>query len=98
MACRRGPRVSRAWSGGSTRAWRRLRAQVLDRDHHRCQATDPATGLLCEAPATTAGHILARELGGRDVPDNVRAECERHNYGGGARIARARRRRRAWSW
>lgn len=29
--------MSRAWKVGSTRAWRRIRAAVLDRDGHRCQ-------------------------------------------------------------
>ncbi len=28
--------ASRAWQGGSTRAWRTLRAQALARDGHRC--------------------------------------------------------------
>lgn len=27
-----------AWQGGSTRAWRRLRAAVLERARYRCQA------------------------------------------------------------
>jgi hypothetical protein len=30
--------MSRSWSGGSTRAWRRTRAHVLARDRYRCRA------------------------------------------------------------
>lgn len=29
--------MSRDWSKGSTRQWRRTRRQVLERDGHRCQ-------------------------------------------------------------
>jgi 5-methylcytosine-specific restriction endonuclease McrA len=32
---------------GSTRAWRKLRAQALARDGHRCTHLDPLTGLRC---------------------------------------------------
>ncbi|MFI6763312.1 hypothetical protein ACIBF5_29680 [Micromonospora sp. NPDC050417] len=30
--------MSKAWAGGSTRQWRRIRAQVLARDGYRCRA------------------------------------------------------------
>lgn len=30
--------MSKAWASGSTRAWRRIRAQVLARDRYRCRA------------------------------------------------------------
>jgi hypothetical protein len=30
--------MSKAWEGGSTRAWRRTRAAVLARDGYRCRA------------------------------------------------------------
>jgi len=30
--------VSRAWAGGSTRAWRRLRLAIIARDGYRCRA------------------------------------------------------------
>lgn len=30
--------MSRSWAGGSTRQWRRTRAQVLYRDGYRCRA------------------------------------------------------------
>jgi 5-methylcytosine-specific restriction endonuclease McrA len=52
---------------GSTRAWRKIRAQVLDRDGWQCR--------LCGAPATDADHIQRRIDGGRDEPSNLRALC-----------------------
>lgn len=30
--------MSRSWAGGSTRAWRTLRANILARDGYRCRA------------------------------------------------------------
>lgn len=64
---------------GSTRRWRRIRAAILLRDHHTCQAF--RDGHLCGAKATTVGHIVRREHGGGDGADNLRAECEPCNYG-----------------
>lgn len=57
-----------AWSGagrGSTRAWRKLRAQVL--------AEEPVC--RCGAKAAEAGHIIARADGGRDVRENLCGQC-----------------------
>lgn len=75
---------------GSTSRWRRIRAAVLRRDDYRCQAPAP-TGVACGRPATTAGHIVPRDQGGTDHPDNLRAECAPCNYGDGARLANAKR-------
>lgn len=75
-------------SRGSTRAWRKTREFVLDRDGRACRRPVPPAGLPCGKPATDAGHIIAAALGGTDHPDNLRAECEPHNASDGARLAR----------
>jgi hypothetical protein len=105
--------MSRAWSGGSTRAWRRLRLFVLNRDGWACQvpvddagdqvADEDLAVRRCLAFADQAGHILAKVLGGPDTPDNLRATCRRHNLTEGAGIGAARRRAagprsRGWTW
>jgi 5-methylcytosine-specific restriction protein A len=64
--------MSRAWSGGSTRQWRTVRALVLHRDGHLCQV--PRGARPCGAPATSVDHIIPRSLGGSDDPSNLR-EC-----------------------
>lgn len=77
--------------GGSSRAWRRLRAAVLARDGFVCRVPvldgriDPA-GRPCLLPASTADHIVPRALGGDDDPDNLRAACSRHNSQKGGRL------------
>ena len=70
---------------GGTRKWRRIRAAVLNRDHHQCQV--PLEDGICGEPATHAGHIHARHHGGDDDPTNLRAECAHHSHSGGATIA-----------
>lgn len=57
-----------AWSGGygSTRTWRKLRAQVL--------TEEPICA--CGAPATDAGHIVPRSQGGPDTRSNLVGQCE----------------------
>ena len=60
---------------GSTRAWRRLRLQALQRDRDHC--------VECGALASEVDHVLPRERGGRDVLENLRSLCadchaERH--------------------
>lgn len=91
--------MSRGWAGGSTRAWRKLRAAVLERDGSRCQVVDDK-GAKCGKVARTVGHLDPLSRGGVKLADpaRLRAECEAHNYGDGARLANAGRRRRAWSW
>ena len=76
---------------GSTRAWRKVRAFVLDRDGHRCRRPLPPDGRLCGKPATHAGHIVADVLGGTDHPDNLRAECAGCNQGEAPRLASYRK-------
>lgn len=71
--CQRHPITT--WHGGSTRAWRRLRARVLARDGHRCQR--------CGKPATHADHILPKAAGGTDHIDNLEALCAQCNLAKG---------------
>lgn len=90
--------MSTSWSGGSTRAWRKLRAFVLVRDRYRCQV--PVDGSLCGRPANTVGHLDPLSKGGAKLApaERLRAECASHNYGDGARLGNASRRQRTWRW
>jgi hypothetical protein len=63
--------VSRAWVTGSTRAWRRLREQILARDHHTCQVRLPD---VCTHRATCVHHTLGRAYTGDD-PAFLVASC-----------------------
>lgn len=79
-------------AAGSTKAWRRLRLAVLERDGWRCQVPVDAAGRIdpagqpCGLPAETADHIVPRKLGGLDVADNLRAACAPHNRRKGAQL------------
>lgn len=88
--------MSAAWGKGSSRAWRRLRLIVLERDRWTCQVDG------CHAIATTVGHLDPLCEGNPKLArlDRLRAECARHNYSEGAKLgnARARARRPSWSW
>lgn len=55
---------------GSTRSWRRLRSQVLVEEPW-CRD--------CGTASQVAGHIVARALGGADVRENLKGQCERCN-------------------
>jgi len=70
------------------RPWRRLQAQILTRDGHRCQMRGPR----CIGHATTVDHIVPKQHGGTDHPSNLRAACTACNYAGGARLTNAQRR------
>jgi 5-methylcytosine-specific restriction endonuclease McrA len=63
---------------GSTRAWRRTRALVLERDSHRC--TMVVAGVRCP---TTHGldvhHVIERAAGGSDHPSNLVTLCRQHH-------------------
>lgn len=54
---------------GSTRDWRRLRAQILALDGYRCKK--------CGDPAVEVDHIRPVADGGTDYPSNLRSLC--HN-------------------
>lgn len=62
-----------------TRAERKIRAAVLERDGWICRR--------CGSPATDAGHVVAAAHGGSYTPDNLQAECARCNRGDGHSIA-----------
>lgn len=53
---------------GSTRRWRRLRAEVLERDGRTCR--------YCGAPATEVDHKHPEALGGTDALANLLAACQ----------------------
>lgn len=67
--------MSRSWAGGSTTAWRKVRAHVLDRDNHRCQLKVYG---VCTGHATHAHHTQGREVTGDD-PRHIVAACEACN-------------------
>lgn len=67
--------MSQAWAGGSTRRWRRIRAQVLTRDHCTCQLK--LTG-ICTGAAEHVHHVLGRAVTGDD-PAYLVAACEACN-------------------
>lgn len=79
--------------GGSTRAWRRRRLAVLDRDGWRCRVLVDVDGRIvelggteCLRPADTVDHVVPRVLGGTDDPGNLRAACSPHNLAKGGRL------------
>ena len=64
---------------GSTRAWRKLRAQVLAAEP-RCR--------LCGATSTEADHIIPVSRGGSDTRTNLRGVCRRCNLRRNAQLTR----------
>jgi 5-methylcytosine-specific restriction endonuclease McrA len=64
--------MSQAWAGGSTTAWRKLRAAVLLRDGGMCQTQTPG---LCLVYADVAAHIIPKSAGGPDELGNLKASC-----------------------
>jgi 5-methylcytosine-specific restriction endonuclease McrA len=75
----------------STARWQRLRKAVLARDGGICTIQGPR----CTGIATTVDHLLPSSAHPQLFwdPDNLRASCRACNYGGGARVAAANRRR-----
>jgi len=63
---------STAWRGGSTRAWRQLREQVLQRDGRRCVRCTSTRQLEVH-------HVISRADGGRDELTNLVTLCQRHH-------------------
>lgn len=62
--------MSHDWSRGSTRAWRRIRAFVLARDHHTCRIKIDGT---CISTATHVHHLHGKATG--DDPRFLVASC-----------------------
>lgn len=70
---------------GSTRAWRKLRLQVLA-EERGCRG-------WCGQPATLVDHIVPLAEGGTDARENLQALCKRcHNIKTAAESARSRAR------
>ena len=67
--------MSRAWKGGSTTAWRRIRLFVLQRDGSRCQLKIPK---VCTGTATQVHHLVGRDISGDD-PRYLCAACRECN-------------------
>lgn len=63
--------MSRTWVGGSTRAWRVLRARVLARDGYLCRLKLAG---VCTTAATHVHHTLGKAITGDD-PDYLVAAC-----------------------
>ena len=65
--------MSRSWKGGSTRAWRKTRDYVLERDRGLCRAHEDGWCArvkgthTCTKRAAHAHHTLGRAVTGDDV-------------------------------
>lgn len=76
--------MSSSWAGGSTTAWRKVRARVMERDRVAgwgCRAHDEGWCARASAPAHTctktpgvAHHTLGRAVSGDD-PEHMVAAC-----------------------
>lgn len=62
--------MSRSWSSGSTRRWRKLRAAVLARDGGRCRLALPG---VCAGAADQVHHTRGKRHG--DDPAHLIAAC-----------------------
>lgn len=90
--------MSKGWAGGSTTAWRTIRAYVLRRDHDLCRI---GTAGVCTTVATCVDHIVPKEVGGDDHEANLRAACEPcnlHRNRERARLQEEPQPRRVSSW
>jgi 5-methylcytosine-specific restriction endonuclease McrA len=63
----------RAWDRGSTRAWRRIRSEILLRDQGKCRLKLDG----CTTYATQVHHLDGKDAG--DNPDRLIAACEACN-------------------
>lgn len=70
--------MSASWAGGSTRAWRKVRAFVLDRDQGLCKLRLPG----CTTVAEHCHHTRPRALVGDD-PRYLLAACQHCNLSAG---------------
>ncbi len=72
IACR--AHTPSLWAG-STRAWRKVRLAVLQRDCYTCRVRQCCSGAL----ATHVDHITPKSKGGSDDMSNLRASCAECN-------------------
>jgi hypothetical protein len=63
--------MSKAWAGGSTRLWRKQRAEILVRDGYVCRVRIPG---VCTHRATCVHHTKGRGVTGDD-PRFMVAAC-----------------------
>ncbi len=72
-----GTRVGSTRAGANihTRAWRKIRAVVLERDRWECQLEYPG----CQGRATHVDHVLPIRFGGTNSLANLRAACRSCN-------------------
>lgn len=73
--------MSKSWAKGSTTAWRKIRAYVLQRDGYRCQLRLPGCTIRAELSGAHRGHAhhtVGREITGDD-PAHIVAACESCN-------------------
>lgn len=84
--------MSKAWSKGSTTAWRRVRAVVLERDSFKCQLRIPT---VCTTAATEVHHTLPRAVAGDD-PRYLLASCRPCNLRAGEPSHTQHRRISSW--
>lgn len=71
--------MSTSWKGGSTTAWRRLRAQVLaENQRTNSGACTLAIPGVCTGAATQVHHTLGRATTGDD-PNHLQATCSACN-------------------
>jgi 5-methylcytosine-specific restriction endonuclease McrA len=56
-----------------TPEWKALREYCLERDDYTCTVPH------CGGPAFVVDHIVARNAGGPDHPDNLRSLCKQHD-------------------
>lgn len=89
----RGPRTASS-KVTSTRAWKRLRRQVLQRDQYQCKLRIPG---ICIGHATQVDHTISTAAGGAELdPNNCASSCQPCNaWKASQEGAAARRRKRA---
>lgn len=63
--------MSKTWKKGGSRGWRRIKAQVIERDRGQCQIKIEG---ICQRKATTAHHTVGKTVTGDD-PRYLVASC-----------------------
>lgn len=68
--------MSKAWAGGSTTRWRKIRRWILDRDGWQCQIGIPG---ICTQQATHVHHTQGRHVTGDEDQRYLVAACRACN-------------------